>query len=46
MAADARCFMPWIAAQYNMKLETDYKERANCQAGRGDRTNIDKEECL
>ena len=46
VASDARCFMPWIAAQYNMKLEKDYSDRASCKIGRGDKTNIDKEDCL
>lgn len=46
VATDARCFMPWIAAQYNMKLEKDYSDRASCKTGRGDKTDIDKEECF
>mgnify|MGYP001427038769 FL=1 len=45
MATDARCFMPWIASQYNMKLEADYAERLNCQNGEGDKNNVDKEQC-
>ena len=46
VATDARCFMPWIASQYNMKLEKDYNtERLNCQNGRGDKNNVDQEIC-
>ena len=46
MAADARCFMPWIASQYNMKLEKDYEERLNCDEDQGDKNNADlKDEC-
>ena len=43
MATDARCFMPWIASQYNMKLEKDYT--INCQNEEGDKTNVDAEDC-
>ena len=46
VATDARCFMPWIASQYNMKLEEDYEERLNCRNGRGDRNNADQDKCL
>ena len=49
VAADARCYMPWIASQYNMKLEKDYAERlktVNCQEDQGDKNNADvKDEC-
>ena len=45
VATDARCFMPWIASQYNMKLEKDYTERLNCQNGRGDIKDADQEIC-
>ena len=45
VATDARCFMPWIASQYNMKLEADYAERLNCQNGEGDKNNADQEQC-
>ena len=45
VATDARCFMPWIASQYNMKLEKDYEERVNCEKGAGKRSNIDQERC-
>ena len=46
VAADARCYMPWIASQYNMKLEKDYEERLNCQEDQGDKNNADlKDEC-
>ena len=46
VATDARCFMPWIASQYNMKLEKDYAERLNCKEGQGDKNNADQEICL
>ena len=42
---DARCFMPWIASQYNMKLEKDYEERVNCKKGAGKRSNINQKRC-
>ncbi len=42
---DARCFMPWIASQYNMKLEKEYEERENCERGRGKRSNINQDSC-
>ena len=45
VVTDARCFMPWIASQYNMKLEKDYAERENCQKGTGNRDIVDQEEC-
>ena len=45
VATDARCFMPWIASQYNMKLEADYADRLNCQNGEGDKNNADQEQC-
>ena len=45
VVTDARCFMPWIASQYNMKLEKDYAERLNCQEGSGDRDNVDQKRC-
>ena len=48
VATDARCFMPWIASQYNMKLEKDYSEitKKKCQIEEGDKTNVDKKDCL
>ena len=45
VVTDARCFMPWIASQYNMKLEKDYKPRDNCQKGNGNRDNVDQKRC-
>ena len=45
VVTDARCFMPWIASQYNMKLEKEYEERANCKKGEGQSSNIDKKRC-
>ena len=42
---DARCFMPWIASQYNMKLEKEYKERENCEKGTGKRSNVNQPQC-
>ena len=47
MATDARCFMPWIASQYNMKLEKDYTDitQKNCQIEEGDKNNVDEKDC-
>ena len=42
---DARCFMPWIASQYNMKLEKTYEEKVNCEKGTGEKSNINQERC-
>ena len=45
VVTDARCFMPWIASQYNMKLEKDYEPRDNCKKGNGNRDNVDQKIC-
>ena len=42
---DARCFMPWIASQYNMKLEKQYERNKNCEKGSGSRSNVDQDKC-
>ena len=42
---DARCFMPWIASQYNMKLEKEYEDTENCKKGSGKRSNVNQDEC-
>ena len=45
MATDARCFMSWIASQYGMKLEKEYRDRPSCRTGTGDKEDVNKEEC-
>ena len=49
VATDAICFMPWIAAEYGLRLAEDYDEmirnRPSCFTGTGDPTDIDKEVC-
>ena len=49
VATDAICFMPWIAAEYGLRLEEDYDEiirnRPSCFRGTGDKTDIDKKVC-
>ena len=50
---DARCFMDWIAGQYNMRMPSNYTEPDSCQkkirggvtAGIGDINDIDKDIC-
>ena len=44
---DARCFMRWIATQYNMEMPPDYIEPAHCSdtSGRGNFTDIDQVRC-
>ena len=44
---DARCFMNWIASQYNMKMPPEYTEPSSCSDtnGRGDKSDINKEVC-
>ena len=50
---DARCFMDWIAGQYNMRMPSNYTEPDSCQkkikggvtAGIGDINDIDKDTC-
>ena len=49
VATDAICFMPWIAAEYGLRLEENYddmiRNRPSCFAGTGDKTDINKEIC-
>ena len=49
VATDAICFMPWIAAEYGLRLEEDYddmiRNRPSCFTGTGDKTDINKEIC-
>ena len=49
VATDAICFMPWIAAEYGLKLPEEYEEiiknRESCRVGTGDKTDINKEVC-
>ena len=45
VVTDARCFMPWIASQYNMKLEKEYEERDNCKKGEGKISNVNQDRC-
>ena len=48
MATDATCFMPWIVAQYGLKLPKHYKLKegeGGCFVGTGDKTDINQEVC-
>ena len=49
VATDAICFMPWIAAEYGLRLEEDYddmiRNRPSCFRGTGDKTDLNKEVC-
>ena len=45
MATDAICFMPWIAAEYGLRLAEDYQDRPSCFTGVGDKEDINKEVC-
>ena len=45
VATDAICFMPWIAAEYGLRLAEDYKVRQSCFTGVGDKEDINKEVC-
>ena len=49
VATDAICFMPWIAAEYGLKLPEEYEEiiknRESCRVGTGDKTDINKDVC-
>ena len=45
VATDAICFMPWIAAEYGLRLPEDYKVRPSCFTGVGDKEDINKEVC-
>ena len=45
VVTDARCFMPWIASQYNMKLEKEYDPRDNCKKGEGKSSNVNQDPC-
>ena len=45
VATDALCFMPWIAAEYGLRLGEDYQVRPSCFTGVGDKEDINKEVC-
>ena len=48
VATDATCFMPWIVAQYGLKLPKHYKLKegeGGCFVGTGDKTDINQEVC-
>ena len=45
VATDAICFMPWIAAEYGLRLAEDYQVRPSCFTGVGDKKDINKEVC-
>jgi len=37
--------MPWIAAEYGLRLSEDYQVRPSCFTGVGDKEDINKEVC-
>ncbi len=41
-ALDARCFMPWIAANYGMKMPDNYAMPASCHTDLGTGNKEDK----
>ena len=45
VATDAICFMPWIAAEYGLRLAEDYQVRPSCFTGVGDKEDFNKEVC-
>ena len=45
VATNAICFMPWIAAEYGLRLAEDYQVRPSCFTGVGDKEDINKEVC-
>ena len=42
---DAYCYLPWIAAEYGMSLPAGFTSKDSCSRSRGDRRNIDQENC-
>ena len=37
--------MDWIAEQYNLRLEDNYKTKASCSQGSGNKEDINKDVC-
>ena len=42
---DLRCYLPWVAKQYGMRLPTSFQKPSSCDVSHGDREDIDKEVC-
>ena len=42
VATDAICFMPWIAAEYGLRLAEDYQVRPSCFKGVGDKEDFNR----
>ena len=45
VATDATCFMAWVAEQYQLSLPQEYKRKASCMQGKGDRADFNKTVC-
>jgi len=45
VVTDLTCYMDWIAEQYKLRLDYDYKRKGSCSVSVGDRTDINKDEC-
>ena len=42
---DAYCYLPWIAAEYGMSLPPGFTSKESCSQSRGNRRNIEQENC-
>ena len=45
VVTDLTCYMDWIAEQYKLRLDYDYKRKSSCSVSVGDRMDINKDEC-
>ena len=45
VATDATCYMDWIAEQYQLRLDYDYKFNASCFQSSGDKQDINQDVC-
>ena len=43
---DARCYLDWIAAQYELRLPADYTKPTSCDMENGDKTAANNFNCL
>jgi len=46
IATDAACYMNWVAAEYGLELENQYETKDSCLQSTGDKTDINKDDCL
>ena len=45
VVTDATCYMQWIADQYGLRLSQEYKKKASCTHGRGNRRDFNQTMC-